>query len=312
MLADCDIKKSTLNLTIAFVIILLALIPVQFLNQRQMFINSHKESLQILASDEAAHIGSFLDAQREKLLIIENLDDFKNAISNPKDKAIIDIAQKRINEFKNFIHNISLMNSEGIVAAGEIDLPGTDYSQHPYFLAKRKDTVFTKYSDPLRKKDYYAIIGPIYDKIDKTRIIGRIAFDIELDQIGSMLKDFSNDYDHIYLIDNEGTILSKSEKINSDNSISERAVSVGAVKDCLEDLKKYEGDGDIESHEEEISEYINYRGIKVFGSHDYVPSISSCIIVERDADEILKFSVSDALRNTFGPLFQIIFNGKSW
>jgi hypothetical protein len=308
---DCDIKKSTLNLSVAFVVIFLALIPVQFYNQRQIYINSHKENLQTIATDESDHINTFLDAEKEKLLIIAGVEDFKNAILHPDNKVIIEIAKKRINEFKNIIPGISLMSSSGIVAIGDIDLPGTDYSKHSYFIAKRQDTIFTRYNDPLRKKEYYAIIGPIYDSIDKNKIIGRIAFDLELDRIGSLLKKFSDNNTNIYMIDTYGNILSRSEKINyMDNSVSEKAVLLGAVKDCLDDIKKYEKGDSIEQHEESISEYVNYKGAKVFGSHDYVPSILSCIVAERSSDEVLKFSFSDALKNTFNPLIQIIFDSK--
>ena len=109
------------------------------------------------------------------------------------------------------------MNNQGIVATGDIDLPGTDYSQHPYYLAKRQDVSFTRYYDPLRKMDYYAIIGPIYDTVDKNKLIGRIAFDIELYKIGDLVKETVDGMDdEVYLIDKNGLLLSDSKYIDKE------------------------------------------------------------------------------------------------
>ena len=111
---DCEINKSTFWIGTIFVFIFLTLITVVAYNQRQMFINSHKESLQILASEKASQINTFLEAEKDKLLLISSISEFKNAASYPNDPTKREIAKKRINELKDIIPGISILNSKGI------------------------------------------------------------------------------------------------------------------------------------------------------------------------------------------------------
>ena len=69
----------------------------------------------------------------------------------------------------------------------------------------------------------------------------------------------------------------------------------------MDDLKKYRMGNIVQSHEEYISRYVNYSGNDVFGSHAYIPDLTGCIIAEGDADNILEFSIIDALTNIFNP-----------
>jgi len=283
-------KKLALWFGAAFVIISIGFMVLIFHVQRQNFSSTNKENLQVLANEKALLVKTFLESQKEKLEIIASMNVFKEALLYPNDPAKIEIAKNWINELKNVIPGISLLNSEGIVSIGEIDLPGTDRSQHLYFLAKRQDILFTRYYDPLRKGDYYAIIGPIYDNTDKSKIIGRISFDIELDKISALMTEsLSNDTNEVYLIDETGLLLSNSKYIGSGDK---KGVLIQEVKndeseDCLEDLKKYQKDGVIEKHEEKILSYLNYMGNEVFGAHAYIPQIMGCVIAEESVKKVL-------------------------
>ncbi|MDD5731603.1 MAG: cache domain-containing protein [Patescibacteria group bacterium] len=270
--------------------------------QKQMLIDTHKQNLQMLANEKAAQINMFLEFQKERLLNLSSMIVFKEVALNPNDTSKIEAAKKTINDLKSTISGISVLTKEGIVIVGDIDLPNTDYGQHPYFVAKREDTTFTQYYDPLRKNDYYAIIGPIYDSADTTKIIGRIAFDIELDKISSIMQEtIESPTNEVYLIDEKGLLLSRSEFIGQDNKkgVLIQEIKSEAAKECLDHLKLYGKNGFVEEHVEEVPEYLNYMGNKVFGAHAYAPAIMGCVIAEENADEILGVSMLDSIFNIF-------------
>jgi len=283
-------KKLALWLGAVFLIIFIGFMVLMFHVQRQNFSNTYKGSLQVLVNEKALLVNTFLESKVEEQKIIASMNVFKEALLYPNDPAKIAIANNRINELKSIIPGISLMNSEGIVATGDIDLPGTDYSQHPYFIAKRQDIMFARYYDPLRKDDCYAIIGPIYGNKDKTKIIGRIAFDIELNKIGTLMKEGSEGKTReVYLIDETGLLLSDSKYIDqgNKNGVLIQKVKSDGANECLADLKKYQKDGVIKEHKDEISQYINYMGDEVFGAIAHVPSIVGCVIAEESAKKVL-------------------------
>lgn len=296
----CGLDKPTFNLSLVAIFVFLSLICVLAQNQRNMYISSHKEALQILAEDKAYQIDTFLKSEKEKYSLIASMNSFKEVLKYPNDTEKVEIAKNRINELKKIIPGISVMNNDGLVYVGEIDLPGTDYSEHPYFIEKKDGVVFTKYSDPLRKKYYFAVIGPVYDGAKK--IIGRIAFDIELDKVRLLLARIPEEGNSAYFIDNTGMILTSSEMLNvGDNSLTLEQMLAGAAKDCIKDLKLYGRNDIVEEHMEEIEEYVNFRGIRVFGAHAYTPTIAGCIISEEGADKILRYSYLDALKDVLNP-----------
>jgi len=286
-------KKTVITFSCIFVFIFVILFFLLINYQKESVIKANEKNLQLLANEKASQINLFLESQKEELFIIASTNVFKEAILYPSDELKISAAKNRINELKDTIPGISLMNSEGIVSTGDIDLPGTDYSQHPYYLAKRQDIMFTRYYDPLRKGDYYAIIGPIYDNTDKSKIIGRIAFDIELEKISALMKETLESSEEIYLIDETGLLLSSSKFIdgNNKNGILIQEVKSDGAKACLDNLRKSGKNDFVEQHNETVFEYTNYMGDEVFGAHAYVPNIMGCVIAEKGADELLKFDL---------------------
>jgi nitrogen regulatory protein PII-like uncharacterized protein len=297
-------KKGAI-LWILIIIILLLDIYIFFdlRYQKQRYLDSNKENLQVLANEKAMQVNSFLEAQKEKLFVLNTINVFKEAVMNPGDIVKIEEANKTINELKSIIPGISILTNEGIAVVGEFDLLGTDYSQHPYFVRKDKNISFERYYDPLRKEDYYAIIGPIYDNTNKSKIIGRLAFDIELSKISALMKETleDNKTNEIYLIDETGLLLSYSKYIGQENKkgVLIQEVKSNGAKVCLDDLKKYEKNGIVEKHEEEVIQYTNYMGDNVFGAHAYVPEIMGCIIAEQNANKITNFLITDPFKNIF-------------
>ena len=295
-----QIKKIALWIGVVFIILFIGTTILMSLTQRQLLIDADKQSLQILANEKAAQVNNFLESQKEKSEIIATMNVFKEVVKDPNNTAKIEVAKDRINELKDIIPRIAIFTNEGIMFIAESGPVPIDYSALPYFVSKDKNIVFIRYYDSFQKRDYYSILGPIYDNADKSKIIGAIAFDLELDKVSILMKEvLESKTGEVYLIDENGLLLSGSEYIgegNKDGVLIQEVKSEGA-KECLEDLEKYRGDGFVEEHEEEVISYTNYMGNEVFGAHAYVPSIMGCVIAEKSADEITKFSMIDYIKN---------------
>ena len=296
-------NKGVLVLCIIFIILFIGLICLGLNIQKQQVIEVHKENLQILANEKALHINTFLENQKEKQEIISSVGVFKEVVLNPTDTTKIEAAKNRINEISPIIHRIAIFTKDGIMFIVERGPVPIDYSTLPYFVSKDKNIIFMRYYDPFQKRDYYSVLGPIYDRIEKDKVIGAIAFDVELEKINSLMKETldNGESDEVYLIDENRLFLSGSEYIgegNKDGVLIQEVESDGA-KQCLKDLEKYKKEGFVEEHEEEVIQYTNYMGNEVFGAHAYVPSIMGCVIAEKSADEITKFSLIALIKNIF-------------
>jgi len=296
-------KKLIVWLGFAFLLFFIATTALMSLTQRHLLIESHKESLQMLAGEKAAQVDMYMNTQKEKYEILSSMNAFKQAALYPNDPAIIAEADKRINELKQYFPGIGVISKEGIIIVSENNPAGTDYSSMPQFPANDKSAMsFMRYYDQFRKKDYFGVFGPIYDRADTSKVIGMIGYDIELDKISTLMKEtLDSKTNEVYLIDETGILLSGSKYIGkgNKNGILIQEVKSDGAKACLADLKKYKKDGTIEDHEEAVFQYINYMGDEVFGAHAYVPSIMGCVIAEEGKGEILGVSMGEYIKNMF-------------
>jgi C4-dicarboxylate-specific signal transduction histidine kinase len=289
---------------IIFVFLSIGLIFLGIGYQRYYVVKISQEKLQLLANEKAAQVNMFFESQKEKFKILSSMNVFKEAALYPNDPAKIAIAKNRIKEIKSILPGIGLITKEGILVVGENNPAGTDYSFMPQFPINDKTVMmFMRYYDLQRKQDYYGVFGPLYDSRETGKIIGAIGFDIELDKISVLMKEtLESKTNEVYLIDETGLLLSGSEYIGQGNKkgVLIQEVKSEEAQECLADLKKYGGEGEVAEHEEgESSQYLDYMGNEVYGAHAYVPAIGGCVIAEENADEVLKFLIWDYIKNIF-------------
>jgi len=261
--------------------------------QKEKQIEANKENLQILVNGKSLQINMFLEFQKEKLLMLTSMDVFKEVVLHPDDASKLEAAKKIID---NLGGTASIFSNDGILIYANNAPAGGNYSTDPYFVLKDKKILFGRYYDKYEKKDFYTLIGPIYDNQEKDKVIGAIGFHLPLDIINNIMKEtFENEYTEVYLIDESGLLLSSSKYLGRDsrNGILVQEVESESAKKCLEDLKKFGKNNSIEEYEEEVIKYTNYMGSSVFGAHAYVPEIMGCVIVEESSEEITRFSLMD-------------------
>lgn len=299
-----SLENKKLALWLGFIIVFFTsgLVMLGLDLNRQIAIKNHKESLQIIANEKAAQVNTFMDFQHEKSMILSSMNVFKELVKDPTNTTKIDEANKRINELKSIFPGISVLTNEGIVIVGEFDPPGTDWSKQPYFTLGQDESAFDLYYDPIRKSDYYAVVGTIYDRVATDQKIGLISFDLELEKTSALMKEtLESKTNEAYLINQDGLLLSGSEFVGDGNNngvLIQEVKSEGATA-CLDDLKKYLADGTVEAHNEEVLQYQNYMGNEVFGAHAYAPEIKGCVIAEENINEFTGLDLIDYVKNLF-------------
>ena len=296
-------NKGVLLLIIIFILLFIFLICLGLNVLKQQAIDINKKNLQILANEKAMQVNMFLDSLKEKFNIISTGLVFEEVVKDPDNPVKIELAKKRINELKHVIPRIAVFTKAGVMFIAESGPVPKDYSAIPYFSSKDKEIIFMRYYDEYQKRDYYSILGPIYDSIEKDKVIGSIAFDVELDKISNITKE-SFDWGEnieVYLIDETGLLLSNSKYIgdNNKNGILIQEIKSEGAKNCLEWLEKHHNGETIEKHEDEIMRYKNYMGDEVYGVHAYIPAIEGCVIAEKGVDAIESFSLITMLEYFF-------------
>jgi len=300
-------RPSHLNIAL-FCLIVLVLSSVigaslSYVHHRETSIHTQTELLQLTAVEKATQVNLFLEQQEEKLTLLREMEEFREVARRSDDVVAVHVAKEKIRQLKGIISGISILTPDGIVIIGENDLPGMDYSEQPYFDLQVKHVVFERYYDSVRKNEYYAVVGPLYNDSENKVIIGVITFDVQLQDISALMSEaIDTGSDEVYLIDESGLMLSGSEYVGQDDKsgiLVQEVDSDGAI-DCLEDLEEY-GDMDyIEEHEEETPHpYINYMGDDVYGAHAYVPTIMGCVLAENHADVITDASFITYLTSLF-------------
>ena len=281
-------ESFTAGLIIALVAIIAAGYSLAVYQQRNSDIEICKTELRELTEQKAEQVNQYLESKAGELDILMSFHEFAEVLKDPTNNAKIAQAKDRINELKDIIPGIGLMTNEGIIIVADIDLPGTDYSALPAFSMGVKGVTFTRYYDPLRRQDYYAVGGPFYDPQDPGTMIGVIAIDVPLGDLNEILAtDNGTTTRELYLVDRDKIIITNS--IFGYTPFAQSADTEG-VADCFACMDEHTEDGAIIEHEEAVSEYIDYRGVEVFGTHAYAPVINACLIGEMDKAEVVSLS----------------------
>ena len=300
---------------LAGVIFILLVVEGIYLVQVGMLVDARHKSLQITADSKALLIDTYLNEEKQKIIYISSLKEFKNVALNPNNKQTIVIAKKKINELNSIFPGICITDNKGIVIVAKNDLSGMDYGNQKYYSLENKKIVFEPYYDTIRKNNYLAVVSPIYNNdVTKDKIIGTIVFDLDFETITELMKvSIDSNSEEAYLIDESGLFLSGSKYIGggNKNGILIQEAKNDEAKACLDDLKKYQkSNSDIEEHEEKIISYLNYIGDDVFGTHAYLKTMTGCVIAEEKVAEVAKFPSIKDIVDIFKNVFNLLLNNK--
>ena len=246
--------------------------------------------LETTAQSRAHHIETFLEEEKQEVRILSNDVIFEELFmvdkSSPEYSERYERLKKQINnimEIDGGIHELFVIDKTGKIVLSDIEENiGLDKSNDSYFIYG-KEKIYIKdayYSKTIRKK-IITISSPILD--DKTDeflgvVVMRMGL-IELDKITTE-KTGLGETGEVYIVNREKELISSSKFI--ENSILVQKVDTINSRNCLRMV-----DSIHEGHKA-VTSFLDYRGVKVFGTHSYIPEMEWCVLAEIDGAEALE------------------------
>jgi len=240
------------------------------------------------AQSRAHNIETLLNDDKKTVRILSVGIPFTNGldptIDYTKRMTECNLRIKRTIEIDPDISRIRVLNKNGIVIASSHEDVGFDQSAEEIFL-KGKDNV---YIGEIHKSEYtgnlvFSISAPIFVRDIFSGVL-IVNFDIEK-QLCEIVTDRTGlgKTGEIYLVNKDGYRITPS--IFIDDAIFKIKISTEQVNLFLTEHME---EGLPEKMEKKPTEYLDYRGEKVLGLHNYIPGMQLCLIAEIDVEEAYK------------------------
>ena len=253
--------------------------------------NAIFEHLRTTAQSRARHIETFLkeDKTRLKLLAESNLieDTIEEIIRNgPNSKELAEKANLILKDFikvEKEAHELLILNPDGKVIASTTEGNiGADESAEAHFLGG-KDTVYMK--DAYRSESgepEYSVSTPIRD--DNTKeLLGVLVGRFKMTNLNKITTDSTGlgEAGEIYLVNKYGYMITPS-RFKGDTFLKQKVDTVN-VRNCL----MHKSEKHVLSDEKTVGVSPDYRGVRVLGTHEYIPEMQWCLLAEIDEKEAL-------------------------
>jgi len=249
------------------------------------------DHLSTTAHSRANHIETFLEANKEattqlsKSIVIEEFllaseqdEDYDQKFNN---------ALRRLEattQVRKHIHEIFILSTDGeIAASSDKSKIGLDRSSDIYFLgAKKGPFIKDAYYSETTGKKALAFSAPI--KNSKTgELLGVIVARLNLNTLNEIVTDKTGlgKTGEIYLVNKYGYMITPSLFVK--DTFLKLKVDTENARKCLEDVQKFGS----KPHPHEPLVYIDYRGVKVLGTHSHIHEMRWGIFAEIDEEEAL-------------------------
>jgi len=272
------------------------------------------DHLKTAVHSRAHHVETFLEEQKEKILMAADMDfpeeSMKKEALKFSGQELDNVVEEleEILEINDDFEDILILNLPGdIVASTNPEHIGKRNFEDVEFLINRTGAHITEihYSDILKKLVIEFSANMIDD--DTKEIVGVVVAVMALDELAEITtrEDGLGETGEVYLIDKEGRMITPSRFL--ENEILVQKVDTINSRNCLEGVSRHLGlheeeqehaheeeEHEEEEHEEEehigheaVEVFLDYRGEKVLGTHLYIPEVNWCLLAEMDEAEIL-------------------------
>lgn len=293
-------KKSSISkkIFISFTLVSLVLSSVGIYTFYIFSTNSIEQELfshlETAAHSRASHTKYYLDSNLDKLRLVSSRTKLRlslenyNKNPNEEDKALMKkIMLDALTSDEHFI-SICIIGLDGKVIVSTIsEFEDKDCSDRPFFIGGKSGEGIALFVDE-RENPMISLYGPLV--IDGL-LLGVISIRVNPDELHSLLTERTGwgETGETYLVNSEYMMVSPSRFI--ENAVLKQKVDTINVKNCFsmryqENLKGY---GLVREHGEHkaISEFLDYRGTKVVGTHVYISGVDWCMLAEIDKSEAL-------------------------
>jgi len=288
------------------------------------FKNISYEQIKNINSVKNEQIRTFLRSEKEVVSILAASTVFRDflSLSSRSDNYLSEKERtfQRLNRSINLVEQITeifiLDNNGKIVVSTDEIKEGQDKSGDSYFLEGQKG-LFIKspyYSESVNA-NIYTVSAPIRDDITG-ELLGVVVVRMDpknlYDIIGSIA--LSGETGESFLIDKDLYFLTPSRFLG-EKVILIRKINTQNARDCFaEEEVNASKSGDYLQHigHEGIKNYIDYRNVRIIGTHSYVPDSNWCLITKIDESEVLAPGgqiVSKFFLICFGALIFFFFVG---
>ncbi len=250
--------------------------------------------LKTAAYSRAYHVESFLEEQKEKVLIIADKDILEESLdkANPKlsendlNHLILELEEiLKINE--DDFEEIFILNSEVIVLASTDSRHiGIDESQDIELLKESKAYISEVHYSDILNRPVIDVSAKIID--DETGdFIGAVVAVFSLGDLSevTLKRNGLGETGEVYLIDKDGYMITPSRFL--ENQLLVQKVDSINSRDCFMEVKDLKWQTGEHIGHEAIVAFLDYRGEKVLGTHVYIPEVNWCLLAEMDEAEIL-------------------------
>ncbi|MFA5933471.1 MAG: ATP-binding protein [Microgenomates group bacterium] len=295
-----------INFLVVFVIIvtIVTLVTVE-LNTRAIRA-TYLNNIQGVSEMRDDEIRRFIQDQKTIIIIISQEDGFQEFLQSGQIRSeYATSAQQLLGAYlkeDSIFNEIFLLDNKGkVVLSTDKTQVGEDKNNDPYFVNGLKGPYIKDiYLSSTTNKIGYALSAPIIDsKTGKT--LGVVVARVKPDGLFNLLEDRSGlgQTGETFLINKDRMFLTPSLFKGSDVILKEKVETQNA-KDCFnpEEIAKYK-DAPIGNHLNmpQLKQYVDYRGVNIYGTHSYIQESGWCLIAKIDQSE-----VSDPVRQ------QIIFH----
>ncbi len=274
-------------------------------------ISSHLESV---AKSRAHHIETFMEMMKVRIIDFSSDGKIKDCLYSltnnltgcTHEELNTHLTINKLSVDEN-LYEVFILDANGKVAATtnlEEEI-GADFSKDLIFLRGKEESYVKDISfDDEFNQIGMAVSTPI---IRENKFIGVVVnrikpanlYEILLDRIGL------GETGEIYLINNESYMITPSRFLPEEYTFLKLEVDTANSRDCFEDYRTYLVGEKIIEHEEEPPVFEDYRGVKVLGTHAYVPEMNWCLLAEIDETEALGNLRNKLLKTAFMVLIGI-------
>jgi len=282
-------NKISFSFLITAVILTTIAVSITYIIIRKDLKKAIYDHLMTAAKSRASHIETFLEEHRQAIQLLSNREIFKELLTesqnSPEFNQKLDRVKKELDHVikfnREFIH-AQLISKAGDVIYGTIkDMTGFKNNSIQMIVSEAKKGVYISDIHFLREggKPVISIAAPILNNND---LLGVVTAVTDPKQTYEILEDRTGlgESGEIYLVNKDFYMISPS-RFNKDLILKQKVETQNA-KYCLEHKNK------THMHKSEmISIFVDYRDIKVLGTHVYLPGMQWALLAEIDENEAL-------------------------
>jgi PAS domain S-box-containing protein len=257
---------------------------------KDALVKSRLDKLNAVCAAEARHIETYLEMLEYEAVRMSESVVLRDLLKiGSKGDALWDEAFKReviryLATSEVIIHEFFLMDRTGIVAASSDEgSVGTDRSQDAIFIGAREGVhIKEPYLSASFQEPLMAVSAPISDH-RTGEFLGVVAAKVGLGRLNSITTDRIGlgETGETYIVNKHGYMITPSRKVK--DAVLKQKVDT----ENLRRARLHEGKGHPLPGKEMKKVFTDYIGVKVFGTHEYIPGTEWIVLTEMDEKEVL-------------------------